>query len=144
MKKRPRLRLVSKEGAGKRATDIFDDLDALRAAEEAPEAPGLRPRKKVRYFTRVPQDVGREMCEAGVWDNAVMAVLLELDHQIRSDPQKRNPQLFGSKWLAEIGITNHTRARALRKLEKAGVLKIEPRGPGKSPLGTFLWLQLPD
>jgi hypothetical protein len=144
MKRPPRLRLVGKEEAGKRAVDIFDDIEALRAAGTPPQAPGLRPHKEVRYFTQVPQDTGREMCEAGVWDNAVMAVLLELDRKIRSDQKHRNPIPFGSKWLAKIGVTEQTRQRALQMLEKAGVIKIEPQGPGKSPLVALLWQPMRD
>jgi hypothetical protein len=79
-----------------------------------------------------------------MWDNATMAVLLELDHQMRSDPKKGNPRRFSSQRLAEIGVTHHTRQRGLRKLEKAGVIKIESRGARKSPLVTLLWLRLPD
>jgi hypothetical protein len=56
----------------------------------------------------------------------------------------KNPTALNSERLNEIGVLEGVRARALRKLETAGVIKVEPQGVGKAPLVTYLWRQLRD
>jgi hypothetical protein len=140
MKKTPSLRLVSKEDEGKRATDIFDDLDKLRENAEAPP-PELRPISKTREFAQVPYDQNAELYKHRIGD-AGWAVLIELDRLVFKE--KENPMQLNSSRLNAMGIDRHTRQRALRKLEKAGVIKVEPKGAGKAPLVKLLWRRLKD
>jgi hypothetical protein len=140
VKKQPRLRLVNKENEGKRATDIFDDLDKLRADVEAPTVE-LRPLKKVREFAQVPYDQNAELFKHRIGD-AGWAVLIELDRLVFKN--KENPLRLSSKRLNEMRINHNTRQRALQKLEKAGVIKMEPQGERKAPLVTYLWRRLKD
>jgi hypothetical protein len=142
MKKRSRLRLVSKNEDD--ATNIFDDLDKLRADVSAggaaqpvgPEAP-LRSRRarEVVEFARLPYDLA-----FGLYKHvggAPWIVLVELDRMILSQRGK-NPVIFWSPRLRALGLTKHTRARALRQLEAAGVIKVVQRERGLGPWVTHL------
>jgi hypothetical protein len=135
---------VSEADAGKRATDIFDDMDALRAAGiDAPEAKApvtLKDRKLIE-FVMVPYAKAWDCCKKGVFD-ATTAIVLELDRLIFE--QHKNPVLFWSPRLKEIGIKNRVRHDALHRLEADGVIKIIPRGTGRPPLVTYLWRRLQD
>jgi hypothetical protein len=54
----------------------------------------------------------------------------------------KNPVLFWSPRLRALGLTTHTRQRALQNLKAAGVVKVEQRGRGLSPWVTHLWYPL--
>jgi hypothetical protein len=144
VKKRSRLRLVSK--SERDATGIFDDMDQLRADFEAPppatppEGP-LRTKRahETETFARIPHDRALELYKR--LDGAAWVVLIELDHIVFSR-RHRNPVTFWSKRLRDIKLTQHTRYRALRQLEAAGVVKITSRGKGFAPLVTHLWYPL--
>jgi hypothetical protein len=56
-------------------------------------------------------------------------VLIELDRIILKH-RGRNPIEFASGRLRQIGLTHHTRMRALQQLAAADVIKIEQRGAG--------------
>jgi hypothetical protein len=143
VKKRPRLRLVSK---GERdAANIFDDLDKLRAdvgappsAPTQPESP-LRSRRarEVETFARIPHDRALELYRHSI-GTAGWAVLIELDRMILAQRGK-NPVRLWSPRLNAAGLAKHTRTRALRRLEAAGVVEIEQRDEGRGPLVTHLW-----
>jgi hypothetical protein len=147
VRKRPRLRLVS-EGEGD-ATSIFDDVDKLRDAFEAPsprssaqpEGPlrSRRPRE-VETFARIPHDRAMELYRRRIGD-AAWAALIELDRMILAQRGK-NPVCFWSPRLRDAGLTKHTRKRALQRLEAAGVVTVEQRGRGLGPLVTHLWYPL--
>jgi hypothetical protein len=62
---------------------------------------------------------------------------MELDHIVfRSH---KNPVHFSSSTLRKLGLTAHTRSRALRKLERTGVIKIKQAKRGMAPLVLCLW-----
>jgi hypothetical protein len=69
-------------------------------------------------------------------------VLIEIDRLILKTG--RNPVELSSRTLRQAGLYHGNRARALRKLEEAGVIRVGRRGQGQSPLVTHLWRQLSD
>ena len=145
MRKPPKLRLVGKGEGDNGASSIFDDIDQLRAdLGSASNAPGgtvsggpLRRPRAAETFARIPH--GRALAlyphhigEAG-WQ-----VLFELDRLILAGRGK-NPVIFWSPRLREAGLRRNTRARALRRLEEAGVIEVEWRETGLGPLVRHLW-----
>jgi hypothetical protein len=143
VKRGPRLRLVSR-GEGD-ATHIFDDLDKLRANRGAPLSlepaqPGspLRARRarEVVKFARLPYDRAYKLYEH--IGGAPWMVLVELDRMILAQRGK-NPVIFWSKPLRDIGLSGNARQHALLQLEAAGVIEIASRGRGLAPLVTHLW-----
>jgi hypothetical protein len=127
MKKRPRLHLVGEDPA-----DVFDDLDKLR---EQFTAPGPRKRSG-GTFARIPHDQGLALYRKV--GGAPWALLIELDRLVLKGGG-RNPVHLWSPRLHKIGLTNHTRTRALRQLETAGVIKVEKGRKGSGPWVTHLW-----
>jgi hypothetical protein len=133
MKKRAKLRLV-----GHDPTDVFDNLDKLRTDLASP----LRRERITETFARIPHDRAIELYRHKIGEPA-WAVLIELDRLVLKQRGK-NPVRFWSPKLRTAGLTARTRARALRRLEAAGVIKIEQRGKGLSPWVTHLWYHLQD
>jgi len=133
MKKRPKLHLV-----GHDPSDVFDDLDKLRADFAAP----LRRERITETFARIPHDRAIELYRHKIGEPA-WAVLIELDRLVLKQRGK-NPVRFWSPRLRAAGLITRTRMRALRKLEEAGVVKIEWKGKGLSPWVTHLWYPLQD
>jgi hypothetical protein len=127
MKKRPRLHLVGEDPA-----DVFDDLDKLR---EQFATPGPRKRSG-GTFARIPHDQGLALYQKV--GGAPWALLIELDRLVLKGGG-RNPVHLWSPRLRKIGITDHTRTRALRQLELAGVIKVEKGRKGSGPRVTHLW-----
>jgi hypothetical protein len=125
--KRPRLHLV-----GDNPTDVFDDLDKLRTELQVP----MRRGRSRELFARIPHDWGLKLCQAGIGD-AGWAVVFELDRIMLKSG--RNPVRLWSARLKAIGVAHSTRLRALRRLEKAGAIKIERQGAGHGHLVTLLW-----
>jgi hypothetical protein len=137
--KKPALRVVGKDGAE-------DSLFADYGPEEE-----LRPRVGVRRtrrkqesetFARVLHDRAAELYPHRV-GGAALQVLIELDRLILAQ-RNRNPVKLWSPRLHSMGIVKHTRTRALRQLEAAGVIKVEQRGDGLAPLVTHLWYERRD
>jgi hypothetical protein len=123
--------------------DIFDDLDALRRAQAVPSEAifqGQRRQRLAETFARIPHDKGLTLCRLKMnWP--AWAVLIELDRLVLKAGGK-NPVRFWSSRLRTVGITKQTRARALRRLAAAGVVRVEQRGKGLSPWVTHLWYPL--
>jgi hypothetical protein len=130
VKRRPKLRLV---GLGGDPTDVFDDMDKLRAGLTAP----LRQTRATETFARIPYDRALELYRLRI-DGPAWAALIELDRMVFTQRGK-NPVSFWSSRLRAAGLVTRTRTRALRQLEAAGVIKIEQRGKGLSPLVTHFW-----
>ena len=99
--------------------------------------PRSRRTREVETFARIPHDRALELYQRRIGEPA-WAVLIELDRMILAQRGK-NPVLFWSPKLRDIGLTSRTRIRALQRLEAAGVVKIESRGPGLSLSVTHLW-----
>lgn len=146
MKRRPKLRLVEKDVAGG-AASIFDDIDKLRAAyATADRTPGeaaanddARPLRRPRAretFAQIPHDRALELYRRRIGRPA-WVVLIELDRLILT--QHQNPVRFWSPRLRAAGLSAGTRARALRQLEAAEVIKVKLGKKGKSPLVHHLW-----
>lgn len=116
--------------------DIFRDLDALRQGR----APGRRPRAK-ETFAMIPHDRAMALCPR--LSGAAWLLLIELD-RAHLKGRCRNPiQLPGAR-LKAAGLSRHSRQRALRRLEAAGVIRIEQRGRGRNPWVEHLWYERQD
>jgi hypothetical protein len=127
-RRRAKLRLVGRDPA-----DIFNDMDKLRADLGAP----LRRERTTETFARIPHDRAFDLRKIS---GTAWLVLIELDRLLLK-ARGQNPVLLWSKELRAAGVTNQTRARALRQLQAAGVINIETRGRGLSPWVTHLWYQ---
>lgn len=130
---RRHLRLVS----SKDPTDIFNDLSQLRRGQREPVP---RRQRSVETFARIPHDRALKLHRLS---GRAWAVLIELDRLILKH-RGQNPVRFVSSRLRTIGLNDHTRSRALRQLEAAGVVAIECRGQGLGPWVTHLWYPLRD
>jgi hypothetical protein len=134
LKRRRRLYLVGQDPA-----DIFEDLDKLKSDLANPKQ--ARERAK-ETFARIPHDKALALFKLNLSGSA-WAVLFELDRVILRR-RGQNPVRFDCPRLAAAGLSGHTRSRALRQLEAAGVVKVTGRGPGLSPWVTHLWFPLRD
>ena len=135
MKRRSRLRLVGQDPG-----DIFDDVSKLRS--DLAEPPPVRRPRASDTFARIPHDKAlllyRHRLGPAAW-----TVLTELDRLILKR-RGQNPVLLISARLRAAGVNSQTRARALRQLSAAGVVRIERRGQGLAPLVTHLWYPVQD
>ena len=135
MPRRPRLRLIGSPDPA----DVFDDLTALRQEQRAP---GLeRRRRTTETFARFPHD--RALALYRHIGGPAWAVLIELDRLILKG-RSRNPVKLSSARMNAAGLNRHSRLRALRQLEAAGVVRVERRGRGRSPWVLHLWFSRQD
>jgi hypothetical protein len=126
MKKRPKLHLV-----GHDPTDVFQDLDQLRADSAAPQQ---RRQRLTETFARIPHDKGLALKISGpAW-----VLLIEIDRLILK-AGGRNPVPLSSKRLRTLGLNTGNRERALRRLEISGVIQVKRRGRGHSPWVFHTW-----
>jgi hypothetical protein len=95
-----------------------------------------RPRE-TEMFARIPHDRGLELYRHRIGGPA-WAALIELDRMILAQRGK-NPVLFWSPRLRAAGLVRGVRTRALRQLAAAGVVEVEWRKKGLSPLVRHLW-----
>ena len=130
------LRLVS----SKDPTNIFNDLDRLRADQRA--AKPQRRQRSVETFARIPHDKALALYRHRL-SNAAWVALIELDRIILKH-RGQNPVKFISSRLRKIGLKGQTRARALRQLAATGVIEITPRGRGLAPWVRHFWYPLQD
>jgi hypothetical protein len=129
MKRRPKLHLVGQEPA-----DIFQDLDQLRADLATP---AQRRKQAKETFARIPHDKALELYQLKI-SGPAWQVLIELDRIILK-ARGQNPVRFWSPRLRAAGLKDQVRARALWHLERAGVIIIKRRGPGRSPWVFHTW-----
>jgi hypothetical protein len=144
------LRLVGKDESD--GGSIFDDMDRLRAdlalamtalpssdptpTTGASQTKPRRSREVAETFARIPHDRALELYRR--IGGPAWVVLTELDRLVLAQ-RGRNPVLFWSPRLRGAGLTGHSRTRALRALEAAGVVEIMWRGRGLSPLVRHRW-----
>jgi hypothetical protein len=93
-------------------------------------------------FARIPHDKALALYKHGL-SSAAWVTLIELDRVILKH-QGQNPVPFNSSRLRAVGIKEQIRARALRQLAAAGVVRITSGGRGLAPLVTHLWYPLQD
>jgi hypothetical protein len=126
MRRRSKLYLV-----GQDPTDIFEDLDQLRADQATP---AQQRKRATETFARIPHDKALALNISGhAW-----RVLIELDRMILKS-RGRNPLPFWSPRLRAVGLNKQVRARALWHLERVGVIIIKRRGHGRSPWVFHTW-----
>ena len=129
--KRPRLRVVKTNDPAA----IFDDLDGLRGPSMPPViAPGTKRARSVETFARFPHERALKLrgISGGGW-----LILVEIDRLILKG-RGRNPVELTNRRLRELGIGRETKRRQLKRLEEAGVIKVQNEGR-KSALVTHLW-----
>ena len=126
--RRPKLHLV-----GQDPTDIFADLDQLR---DDLRTPGQRRARSKETFARIPHDKALTLKISGT----AWKVLIELDRIILKG-RGQNPVRFWSPRLKKAGVKFDQRARALRQLERAGVILVHRKSRGLSPWVFHLWYQ---
>src|SRR5262245_14926075 len=102
MKRRPKLYLV-----GQDPTDIFQDLDQLRADLTSPRQ---RRQRITETFARIPHDKGLALKVSGT----AWRVLIELDRLILK-AGGQNPIPLSSKRLRAAGLNHYRRTLALRR-----------------------------
>lgn len=123
-----KFRVVKNDPSG-----VFDDLDALRA-----RMPAVTMDKRTRTtetFARFPHD--RALAMPTSISNAGWKILVELDRLILKG-RGRNPVRLTNHRLRELGISRETKQYQLRRLEAAGVIKIETQ-QRKGAVVTHLW-----
>ena len=135
MPRRPRLRLIGSPDPA----DIFNDLTALRQEQRTP-GPERRQRT-TETFARFPHD--RALALYRHIGGPAWAVLIELDRLILKG-RGRNPVKLSSARMNAAGLNRHSRLRALRQLEAAGVVRVERHGRGRSPWVLHLWFSRQD
>jgi hypothetical protein len=135
-KKRSRLRLVSPHDPA----NVFDDLDALRRAQTAPAAsaeptfPKQRRQRSIETFARFPHE--RALTLHAI-NGAGWRILVELDWLILKG-RGRNPVRLTNHRLRGLGISRWNKLRQLRRLEAAGVVRVQTEGR-KWTVVTHLW-----
>jgi len=111
---------------------VFDDMDALR---EATATRATRRPRTAETFARIPHERGlalRGRISAIGW-----VLLIEIDRLILKG-HGRNPARLTNQRLRELGINRETKQYQLRRLEAAGVLKVETH-QRKWTVVTHLW-----
>jgi hypothetical protein len=133
---RRKFRIVGSEDP----VDVFDDLDALRQAQTAPQTAPQRRAQLRETFARIPHDRAIELARHNIGGPAWL-ILIELDRLILKSRGK-NPIRLTNRNLRAAKVTNHTKTRALRQLEAAGVIRVVEQNRGQSPLVIHLWFPL--
>ena len=113
-------------------TVVFDDIDALRGAMPAVASKRTR---TTETFARFPHD--RAVALHGQISAAGWVILVELDRLILRG-RGQNPVRLTNHRLRELGISRETKQYQLRRLEAAGVIKIETQ-ERKGTVVTHLW-----
>ena len=125
------------------------DLNALALTSE--QSAELAPLQRVEAKTTVRKPLpaarragrfvllpyGRTMVAAGRIRCAPLAVLIELSFRLFK--ANRNAVPLANKALQAVGISPDAKIRALRELERVGLVAVERRGRGRSSLVTILW-----
>jgi hypothetical protein len=111
---------------------VFDDLDTLSKEQQG----GSRRARTKETFARFPHD--RAAALYGRIHSAAWVILIELDRSLLKN-RGCNPIPLPSRNLKAVGINHQAKARGLRELEAAGVIRIQSRGQGRHPLVLHLW-----
>jgi hypothetical protein len=108
------------------------------AQQRAPGGVGMAHRGQLtEKFARIPYERARKLFRhigGPAW-----LLLIELDRLIFT--KKRNPIKLTTEALKSSGLTRWQKERALRRLERAGIIRVE-RKRGRCPLVTHLWYPL--
>ncbi len=125
-----RLRLVG----APHPTDIFNNLHTLRQEQRKPS--GRHRPRAVETFARIPHD--RALALRPRPSGSAWLLLIELDRAILKG-RGRNPVRLPGARLKAAGLSRHSRQWALRRLEAAGVVRVERRGRGRNPWVLHVW-----
>ena len=135
-KKQPKhLRLVASNEAEARLA-YFKAMAEQRSAPSLPRAPLLaKPRKS---FALVPHDFAVDLAKRKIGD-AGWLLWFEVDRLVFNS--RRNPVKFTNERWKALGLSRWTKARALRRLRKLGVIRFTIQGQ-EAPEVTCLWRPL--
>jgi hypothetical protein len=112
---------------------LFKDYGPI---DGQPRRVSSRRPKQDEPFVQIPDWVSDRLGERRCSGNAFTCAM-ELERLVLW--RGKNPAPFYSARLKRLGIVSRTRARALRQLEAAGLIRIKWSGPRKAPLVTCLW-----
>jgi hypothetical protein len=133
-----RFRVVGSENP----TDVFNDLDRLRQDQAKPPAHWRRSKLK-ETFARIPHDRAHALARHRI-NGVAWIILIELDRLILKG-RGRNPVRLTNYRLKSAGISRPVKARALRRLEAAGVIRVMSAGGSSySPLVLHRWFPQQD
>jgi len=122
-------------------TDVFDDLDQLRAktlpAVATTPAKAFKPLRRQRSketFARIPHERAPEL---RALSGTAWMLLIKLDRLVLMS--RRNPVRLSSCTLRIAGLSRWAKARALAQLERAGVVCVHRNKDRRPVLVTHLW-----
>ena len=93
-------------------------------------------KNKPDYFVMLPYN--EQVLTATGRRDASGAVLMELAYQ--AFKTHTNKVVLANETLGGAKVSRYAKARALRRLEAAGLILVDWRGAGQSPLVTLLWI----
>ena len=115
--------------------DIELTAEQIRQLTPLQKKSGTSVVKRARtQFVMLPYN--QALVVAGRLKNAQLAVLVELTHQVFKT--HNNPVPLTNAALRSAGLSRWSKNRALRELEKVGLVTVRWRGK-KCPLVTLLW-----
>jgi DNA-binding transcriptional ArsR family regulator len=129
---RRRLRVVKSNDPAA----VFDDLDALR---EAMPAVATKRARTTETFARIPHGRAAALRDIG---GIGWLILVEIDRLILKG-RGRNPVRLTNHRMQELGIKRESKRYHLRRLEAAGVIKVQSEAR-KWTLVTLLWFPVQD
>jgi hypothetical protein len=71
-------------------------------------------------------------------------LLIELDRLIFESKGKKNPIQLTNRYLEDLGISRWQKHRALRQLERAGVVRVISKGTHQNTIVQHLWFPQQD
>ena len=98
-------------------------------------SPSVCVRRGPKPSCKLPYE--RTLAAAGRLGDAPLAVLVELAYQ--AFKTHRNVVPLANAALRSVGVSRLAKVRALRQLEASGLVAVDRRGKGRSPLVTLLW-----
>jgi hypothetical protein len=117
-----------------------DPLFARRPLQPAKLPSSSRSKEVAEFpaepFRQIPDAVWFRLAEHKPGD-AAWACVMELERMVSRHGE--NPTRLSSGRLRGYRVADRARQRALKKLEKIGLIKIEPTKKGMAPLVTSLW-----
>jgi hypothetical protein len=127
-------------------SDAFDPEGLRLSPEQAAElerrqtefrAQSRRPRRRERLFAMLPIEQFQSLAASA--NSALLATILELDRLVLSNYGRSNRVKLSNHRFRQLGISHQSKARALRLLEREGLITVTRNGRGACPSVTVHW-----